>query len=490
MIGAFASTSSSSTSPRSAAGSGRCAAASARPATASSTTRSARPCRPRRGGRPRRTPTRRAARAPADHAGPDRPPDRGPPADDARRAAPLRAPARAPRRPALTAGRGPRRPPPPPRGDHAPVADRRPARRHARRRSTRSARRSRSSTRRCSRSSRASIGRSTPPSIAPTAASRRGLVPPRTPAGPGRDRRASGVPPLGLVDRRRPRRQPGRHRRHRPSGRCGSRPTTSSAATRPSRPRLMQTLAAAVSRRSAVAAAARARGSPATPRTLPEPDRQLRRRFPDEPYRQRFGFIAERLRRTRAALTGEPRRSAGRYADAAELDAELAELQDALVADGLERVAWGEVEDLRWQLATFGFHLASLEVRQHSAVHRAALEALARARPGAVEVAPGVPLARSSPRSGRSPRSRRGSARGLPPLRRQLHGLGATDVARRPRAGPPVGRPDASRRPRSTSCRCSSRRDALEGAGRILDDDARRPRVPRPPRDAAATARR
>ena len=29
---------------------------------------------------------------------------------------------------------------------------------------------------------------------------------------------------------------------------------------------------------------------------LTELDRQLRRRFPGEPYRQRFGFIAERLR--------------------------------------------------------------------------------------------------------------------------------------------------------------------------------------------------
>ena len=41
--------------------------------------------------------------------------------------------------------------------------------------------------------------------------------------------------------------------------------------------------------------------SPGTREELPEPMRQLRRRFPDEPYRQRMGAIAERLRRTRAA---------------------------------------------------------------------------------------------------------------------------------------------------------------------------------------------
>src|SRR6185436_13548658 len=121
---------------------------------------------------------------------------------------------------------------------------------------------------------------------------------------------------------------------------------------------------------------------------LPETDRVLGRRFPNEPYRQRFGFIAERLRRTRAYLTGQQAPLTGRYESAAELDVELAEVQDALVADGLERSAWGEVQDLRWQLATFGFHLAALEIRQHSAVDRGALEAL-DAGPSTV-VAPGV----------------------------------------------------------------------------------------------------
>ena len=116
---------------------------------------------------------------------------------------------------------------------------------------------------------------------------------------------------------------------------------------------------------------------------LPETDRQLRRRFPDEPYRQRFGFIAERLRRTRAALTGEAAPRTGRYARRRPSSTpSWPRSQDALVADGLARVAWGEVAELRWQLGTFGFHLASLEIRQHAAVHRAALAAIRPARPG------------------------------------------------------------------------------------------------------------
>ena len=45
---------------------------------------------------------------------------------------------------------------------------------------------------------------------------------------------------------------------------------------------------------------------------------------------------------------------------------------------GAERVAAGELQDLVWQVETFGFHLASLEVRQHADVHTAALEATRR----------------------------------------------------------------------------------------------------------------
>lgn len=141
--------------------------------------------------------------------------------------------------------------------------------------------------------------------------------------------------------------------------------------------RLMQTVAAVVP--ADALAAPLARRLVADDDTIPETMRQLRRRFPGEPYRQRFGAIAERLRRTRAALTataGVP--VGGRYRDPSELLAELDELAAALVADRLGRVAWGEVQDLRWQVETFGFHLAELEVRQHSDVHGAALAAIRR----------------------------------------------------------------------------------------------------------------
>ena len=103
-------------------------------------------------------------------------------------------------------------------------------------------------------------------------------------------------------------------------------------------------------------------------RDLPQVAAEEERRFPTEPFRRRFTYIAERLRRTRV---GEPRG----YAHASDLALELDEIARALEDLGLARVVDGELQDLRWQLATFGFHGLSLEVRQHSAVHAATLAA-------------------------------------------------------------------------------------------------------------------
>ncbi|HEU4672396.1 MAG TPA: phosphoenolpyruvate carboxylase [Candidatus Limnocylindrales bacterium] len=135
--------------------------------------------------------------------------------------------------------------------------------------------------------------------------------------------------------------------------------------------------------RHAVALAARLEADAAD---LGDVERSVRRRFPDEPYRRRLAAIAERLRRTRAVLVDGADRGAhatrGAYADPDALGAELAELAGAFRAVGLGRVADGELRDFRRQVDAFGFHLASLEVRQHADVHRAALGALGSLRPG------------------------------------------------------------------------------------------------------------
>ncbi|WP_167131208.1 phosphoenolpyruvate carboxylase [Paramicrobacterium chengjingii] len=99
---------------------------------------------------------------------------------------------------------------------------------------------------------------------------------------------------------------------------------------------------------------------------------EIATRSPNEPHRRVMLMIAERIAATR-----------GRNADLAyphpdELLSDLRTVQSSLVAAGDKRSAYGEVQGLIWQVETFGFHLAELEVRQHSKVHRQALDELDR----------------------------------------------------------------------------------------------------------------
>ncbi|MEO8511814.1 MAG: phosphoenolpyruvate carboxylase, partial [Chloroflexota bacterium] len=117
----------------------------------------------------------------------------------------------------------------------------------------------------------------------------------------------------------------------------------------------------------------------------------LQERFPGQPYRVAFGLMAERLARTRARLTdGEGPRSYG-YASAGQLLAVLRQIQASLRTQGAERIAQGEVQDFAWQVETFGFHLASLEIRQHAEVHVAALARVQGHGDPATPVAAGAP---------------------------------------------------------------------------------------------------
>ena len=94
---------------------------------------------------------------------------------------------------------------------------------------------------------------------------------------------------------------------------------------------------------------------------------EIATRSPNEPHRRVLSMIAERIAATR-------RRDADLgYASATELLGELRVIQESLAAAGDARNAYGEVQHLIWQVETFGFHLAELEVRQHSKVHRDAL---------------------------------------------------------------------------------------------------------------------
>ena len=99
----------------------------------------------------------------------------------------------------------------------------------------------------------------------------------------------------------------------------------------------------------------------------PELLADLAARSPHEPYRTYLLYVARRLEATRL------RHADLAYARAADFLADLRLVQESLAAAGASRQAFGELQQLIWQAETFGFHLASLEIRQHSAVHARAL---------------------------------------------------------------------------------------------------------------------
>ena len=103
---------------------------------------------------------------------------------------------------------------------------------------------------------------------------------------------------------------------------------------------------------------------------MPERFTEIRTGSPGEPHRQRMLVIAHRLQATRAG------RAEHSYPDPEALIADLRVVQDSLAQAGARRAAYGELQHVIWYAETFGFHLAELEVRQHSDVHKAALEDL------------------------------------------------------------------------------------------------------------------
>ncbi|MEV0418513.1 phosphoenolpyruvate carboxylase [Streptosporangium canum] len=107
----------------------------------------------------------------------------------------------------------------------------------------------------------------------------------------------------------------------------------------------------------------------------PELVSEMATRSPQEPHRQWLLFVAARIVATRQRGLDLA------YRSPEELLGDLRTAQESLVAAGAKRQAYGELQHLIWQVETFGFHLAELEVRQHSQVHAAALAELAAGRP-------------------------------------------------------------------------------------------------------------
>ncbi|MCR2784326.1 MULTISPECIES: phosphoenolpyruvate carboxylase [unclassified Microbacterium] len=97
---------------------------------------------------------------------------------------------------------------------------------------------------------------------------------------------------------------------------------------------------------------------------------EIAKRSPAEPHRRVLLLIARRI-----AATGA-RNADLAYGDPEQLLADLRILQDSLVQGRAARQAYGSLQQLIWQVETYGFHLAELEVRQHSDIHARVLAEL------------------------------------------------------------------------------------------------------------------
>ncbi|NNE74566.1 MAG: phosphoenolpyruvate carboxylase, partial [Acidimicrobiales bacterium] len=105
-------------------------------------------------------------------------------------------------------------------------------------------------------------------------------------------------------------------------------------------------------------------------------------RFPDvmarfsalsagEPYRQRCSLIHHRL-----TLTADDPDHPGAYRDPADVEADLAVMGDSLEAHKGALLARGRLARVRRTLAMIGFHLATLDIRQHARAHHETLAEL------------------------------------------------------------------------------------------------------------------
>jgi phosphoenolpyruvate carboxylase len=106
-----------------------------------------------------------------------------------------------------------------------------------------------------------------------------------------------------------------------------------------------------------------------------------------EPYRLAVSGIYARLTATALRLDVETTRppvgEAAPYANAKELKADLDILHRSLIANNSGVIARGRLRLLRRAVDCFGFHLASLDIRQNSAVHeRTVAELIDAAMPG------------------------------------------------------------------------------------------------------------
>jgi phosphoenolpyruvate carboxylase len=107
---------------------------------------------------------------------------------------------------------------------------------------------------------------------------------------------------------------------------------------------------------------------------LPELDPRYRRMNAEEPYRLKLTCIRVKLSNTRERIAERREHEPGRdYLGTRELLADLVLVRDSLLAHRGELIARGSLERAMRTLATFGLHLATMDVREHADAQHHAL---------------------------------------------------------------------------------------------------------------------
>jgi phosphoenolpyruvate carboxylase len=120
--------------------------------------------------------------------------------------------------------------------------------------------------------------------------------------------------------------------------------------------------------------------------TVSAPNLHPERHPPQEIYRRFLDYVLARL-----ILARDERANTNAYRNAAEFSADLSLARQSLAANGGERVARSLFDPLLRQVDTFGFHLHTLDVREHASVHKRALHefsSVARTTEGTLPAAP------------------------------------------------------------------------------------------------------
>ncbi len=104
-------------------------------------------------------------------------------------------------------------------------------------------------------------------------------------------------------------------------------------------------------------------------------DPDLKQRSDEEIYRRFLNYVLHRLKATN--ISGSRQEA---YADVAAFRHDLQLMRDSLAENGGLRLARLMMDPLLRQVSVFGFHLYTLDIRQHANVHSKAVEELTRGR--------------------------------------------------------------------------------------------------------------